>query len=236
MSIDRIQLRLAGDDPREWVGVIQADGSVKVSEGKPGKPGRSKVIPPSAFKATSARKELVARAYTKMADGYVSLSWQLSEDGAGQEAEVGYYFSVIDAGTPAKLSKALAELSCLEDGPLVVDPIDLGTQQGWTVDVGVHVRYDPSEPGPQIKCIVPKANKLAQQFFGIVAKAGQRLDIVVNGSDDNGSSIGMADFYTPGDEIDPKLIELARALGVVSRPLHFNTITRDGQPFRAAVF
>lgn len=236
MSADRIHLRTQDAEPREWIGVVQENGTVKITEGKVGKSGRSQVIGAGVFKAKTAQGELKERAKAKMLQGYITLSWDVKADGE-QPEEAGYYFSVVDAGNPRRLERALWEISNLEEPGLLVTPLEVNGQSvGWVIDLGMPVKYDPTEPGPQIKCMPKASNKLATQFFGIVAKAGQQQDIAVSGSDDEGTFIGMADFYQTGDEIDPRLVEFARAIGAIPKPLTFNTPTRNGQAFQAAVF
>lgn len=174
-----------------------------------------------------------------MLEGFESLSWQVedapSNTGPTDPGSV-IFFTARELTTgQAGLAKVLKDLVANEANALGVrvifdDPLCA------EITLGEIVVYNGREPGSQLKGIVPRASRLSTQFLGLLARASNRLGIEVKAADDDGNSVEPLEFFKPGQMLEPDLLELAYAIGVVPRPMRLNTTHTGGQVFQAAVF
>ena len=241
MSTSRIQLRRQSPDAREWVGVIEQSGSVKITEGKIGKPGRSKVIGPNSFQpGKDARGELLDRARAKIQEGYESVSWnveQADDQNPDEDYESYIYFSVaVITSFESAIPDILDGLIANSENTLPIKRKSDIPARNYEIDLGVTVTYDPLDKGAEIKAMAPRSNELAMQFFALLARAQQRLGITVKAADDQGETIEPTELHERGTAVITHLSHFAYAIGALSKPLTFNTNHRNGQAFQAVVF
>lgn len=241
MSGSRIQLRRQSPDAREWVGTIEPSGSVKITEGRIGKTGRSKVVGPNSFQpGKDARGELLDRARAKIQEGYESVSWQVEQaddQRPDEDFESFIYFSVaVLTGFETALPRVFDELIADENSGLAIKRTSDIPARSYEIDLGVTVTYDPLDQGAEMKAMASRDNELAMQFFGLLARAQQRLGITVKAADDQGEAIDPSEFYTPGTPILTYLSHYAYAIGALAKPLVLNPNQRNGQTFQAVVF